>query len=187
MPVWMAVTAHFVLPGEQLTPQRSLGLALAFAGVAWAIVDRSGLGGEASLAGDLAALVAALGWMGVSLTPRLTRIREVTPEMQMFWQVLVSAPVLLVAAVAFGPLVRDFTPATAWMMLFQIVVVVSGAFLVWFWMLSRYKASQIAAFAFLSPIFGVMLGWLWLGETVTPALLAKLALVALGIVLINRR
>jgi drug/metabolite transporter (DMT)-like permease len=187
MPVWMAVAAHVLLPGERLTPLRGLGLALAFAGVAWAIVDRSGLGGEASLAGDLAALVAALGWMGVSLMPRLTPLGRLTPEMQMFWQVTVSAPVLIAASLAFGPWLRDFQPVTAWMMLFQVVVVASGVFLAWFWLLSHFKASQIAAFAFLSPVFGVAMGWLWLGETVSAALIAKLVLVAVGIVLINRR
>lgn len=187
MPVWMAVAAHFLLPGEHLTPARSLGLALAFAGVGWAIVDRSGLGGDASLAGDLAALVAAWGWMGVSLAPRLTPLGRLRPEMQMLWQLLVSAPVLLVAALMFGPLIRDFQPVTAWMMLFQIVVVAAGVFLAWFWLLTHFKASQIAAFAFLSPVFGVIMGWLWLGETVTPSFVAKLVLVAAGIVLINRR
>jgi len=187
MPVWMALTAHFILPGERLTRTRLAGLSLAFAGVAWAIVDRSGFGGEASLVGDLAALVAALGWMGVSLMPRLSRLSQSRFEMQMFWQVAVSAPVLLVASLFFGPLLREVTVMTGWLMLFQIVVVASGVFVVWFWLLTRYKTSQIAAFAFLSPIFGVILGWLWLGETVTPALIAQLVLVAAGIVLINRR
>ena len=32
MPVWLAIFAHFLLPGEQLTPARALGLALAMAG-----------------------------------------------------------------------------------------------------------------------------------------------------------
>lgn len=186
MPLWMAVAAHFLLPGEQLTPVRLTGLALAFAGVVWAIVDRSGLGGEASLIGDVAALVAAWSWVGVSLTARLTPIARVRPEMQLLWQLAVSTPVLIVAALFFGPLIRDFTTATAAMMLFQIVIVSAGTFLVWFWMLTYYKASQISAFAFLSPIFGVGLGWLWLGEVVTLSLIIKLALVAVGIVLINR-
>ncbi|MCB1336019.1 MAG: DMT family transporter [Maritimibacter sp.] len=187
MPVWMALTAHFVLPGERLTPLRLLGLGLAFAGVVWAIVDRTGLGGEASLVGDLAALVGAFGWMGVSLVARLTPISRQSPEMQMFWQVLVSAPVLIGASVFFGPWIRYVTAATVGLMAFQIVVVVSGVFLAWFWLLTRYKASQVAAFAFLSPIFGVGMGWLWLGEEVTASFLVKLALVAVGIVLINRR
>jgi drug/metabolite transporter (DMT)-like permease len=191
MPVWMAVAAHVLLPGERLTPMRLAGLLLAFAGVAWAIFDRSGLGGEVSLAGDIAALVAAFGWMGVTLAARLTAISRQTAEMQNFWQVLVSAPLLLVAAPLleplFGPLVRAFTPVTAGLLLFQGVVVVGAVFLVWFRLIARYKASQVAGFAFLSPVFGVAVGWLWLGETVTVSLLAKLALVATGIVLINRR
>ena len=187
MPVWMAVTAHFVLPGERLTPVRLLGLTLAFGGVAWAIFDRAGLGGDVSLAGDLFALVAAVAWMGVSLAARLSAISRQTPEMQIFWQVLVSAPLLLLLAPLFGPLVRNLTPGTAGLMVFQIVVVASGVFLAWFRLLSRYKASQVAVFAFLSPVFGVAVGWLWLGETVTASLLVKLALVAMGIVLINRR
>lgn len=187
MPVWMAVTAHFVLPGERLTPVRLLGLTLAFGGVAWAIFDRAGLGGDVSLAGDLFALVAAVAWMGVSLAARLSAISRQTPEMQIFWQVLVSAPLLLLLAPLFGPLVRNLTPGTAGLMVFQIVVVASGVFLAWFRLLGRYKASQVAVFAFLSPVFGVAVGWLWLGETVTASLLVKLALVAAGIVLINRR
>jgi len=186
MPLWMALTAHFLLPGERVTGLRALGLAAAFVGVAWAIVDRSGLGGDASLIGDLAALVAAWGWMGVSLAARLTPLVRLRPEMQMWWQVVVSAPVLLAAAPWFGPLVRDLQPVHGLMMAFQIVIVASGTFLAWFWLLTRYKASAVASFAFLSPVFGVALGWLWLGETVTASLIGKLALVALGIVLINR-
>jgi drug/metabolite transporter (DMT)-like permease len=186
MPVWMALTAHFLLPGEHLTRIKAGGLALAFAGVAWAIIDRSGLGGDASLIGDLAALVAAWGWMGVSLAARVTPLNRLRPEMQMLWQVAVSAPLLLAAAPLFGPLIRDLHPIHGLMMAYQIVLVASGTFLVWFWLLTRYKAASVASFAFLSPIFGVGLGWLWLGEQVTPSLIAKLALVATGIVLINR-
>ena len=186
MPVWMALTAHFLLPGERLNGVKAAGLAAAFAGVSWAIVDRSGLGGEASLLGDIAALVAAWGWMGVSLAARLTPLVRLRPEMQMLWQVLVSAPLLLGAAVFFGPVLRDFRPEHIAMMGYQVVIVASGTFLAWFWLLTRYKASAVASFAFLSPVFGVGLGWLWLGETVTPPFLMQLALVAAGIVLINR-
>lgn len=187
MPVWTAIAAHWLLPGERLTLPRLVGLALAFIGVAWAIFDRSGRGAGASLIGDLAALVGALGWMGVTLVARLTPVSRQTAEMQMLWQVSVSAPLLLALSPLFGPLVRDVTLTTAGLMLFQIVVVVAGVFLVWFRLLGRYKASQVAGFGFLSPVFGVAVGWLWLGEAVTVSLLAKLALVATGIVLINRR
>ena len=53
--------------------------------------------------------------------------------------------------------------------------------------MKRYRASDVAAFSFLSPVLAVGLGWLLLDEPVGPQFLGALVLVALGIVLINRR
>jgi drug/metabolite transporter (DMT)-like permease len=62
-----------------------------------------------------------------------------------------------------------------------------ASYLVWMWVLGRYPATKVSAFAFLTPVFSLVFGALWLGEAVTPALLAALALVAAGIVLVNLR
>ena len=67
-----------------------------------------------------------------------------------------------------------------------MVVVVSAAFLFWLWLLSIYPASSIASFSFLSPIFGVGLGWLLLGEHVGPEIGVALVLVCAGLIIINR-
>mgnify|MGYP003343462300 FL=1 len=61
------------------------------------------------------------------------------------------------------------------------------SYLVWMWMLSRYPATRLSTFAFLTPVFALMSGTLWLGEPLTPSLLVALLGVALGIVLVNRR
>jgi drug/metabolite transporter (DMT)-like permease len=53
--------------------------------------------------------------------------------------------------------------------------------------LSVYPAATVASFSFLTPILAIFLGWMFLGESVTPALLWAAALVGVGIVLINRR
>ena len=45
----------------------------------------------------------------------------------------------------------------------------------------------MSAFSFLTPIFALMAGALWLHEPITATLVASLALVALGMVLVNRR
>jgi drug/metabolite transporter (DMT)-like permease len=55
------------------------------------------------------------------------------------------------------------------------------------WMLGRYPATQISAFVFMTPLFALLFGMLWLGETVTLTLLLSLVLVAAGIVLVNRK
>ncbi|GAA0285852.1 hypothetical protein GCM10008966_03280 [Rhodovulum strictum] len=118
--------------------------------------------------------------------PRATPLNRVAPEMQLFWQVAVSAPILLALSPLFGPLLRDLAPLHLWGLGFQIVVIVSFGFVAWLWLLARYPAASVASFSFLTPVFGVGLGWALLGEHVGASVLGALVLVACGIVLINR-
>ena len=185
MPLWLALAAHVLIPGERIGGAKAIGLALAFAGVAWVLFDRdAGAGG--SIAGDLCALGAALSWGGIALCARLTRLRELRPEAQLFWQVTVSAAGLLLLAPAFGPFLREPEAIHVASLLFQSAVVVSGGFLFWFWLLAIYPAATVASFSFLTPVFSVALGAVLLDEPVGPAVLGALGLVALGLWLINR-
>jgi drug/metabolite transporter (DMT)-like permease len=70
MPVWLTLAAHFILPDERVTGPKALGLVLAFAGVALAMLARPSGPGQASLLGDLFALMAAWGWAGIALVVR---------------------------------------------------------------------------------------------------------------------
>ena len=185
MPIWMAVGAHLFLPGEKMTLRKALGLGVAMAGVVLAMADR-GVVGQASLYGDLCALGAAICWAGLTITAKATDLKLARPEVQIFWQVVVSAVILLALAPFFGPLIRDLLPVHYAALGFQIVVVVSGAFVFWFWLLSIYPGSAVASFSFVTPVFGVALGWLMLGDPVGWRLVGALGLVALGIMLINR-
>ena len=184
MPLWLALMAHFLIPGEGITPLKAAGQVLAFAGVVLAIVWRSE-GGEASLLGDLLAVLAAIGWAVLALIAR-TGLKDVAPDRQLFWQVLVSAPILLGAAFFFGPFIRDLQPIHLWGLAFQIVIMVSAGFSFWLWLLTIYPAASVAAFSFLAPVFGVFLGWWLLDEPLGLPILAALVLVALGLILINR-
>ena len=184
MPVWMTLGAHVLIPGDRIGPVKALGLLLSVFGVALALLTRDRETG--SLAGDLFALGAGMSWAAAGLMCRVTRLRDIRPEAQLFWQVLVSAPILLLVAPLFGPLIRDLEPIHLAGLAFQIVVVVSAGFIFWLWLLSIYPASGVASFAFLAPVFGVTLGWLLMGDDVTWELIASLVCVAGGIVLINR-
>jgi drug/metabolite transporter (DMT)-like permease len=187
MPVWMAVGAHFLLPGEGLTVRKSVGLALAFGGVTVAILQHGAGGTDAgvSLAGDLCALAAAICWAAIAIIVKRSSLREVRAETQIYWQLLVSAPILLVAAPFFGPLIRDLQPIHFAGLAFQVVAVASAGFMFWLWLLSIYPASGVASFSFLTPVFGVALGWLLLSEQLTGSVFIALALVAAGMMLIN--
>jgi drug/metabolite transporter (DMT)-like permease len=185
MPVWLTLGAHVLLPDEHLTRPKMAGLALAMAGVALALTDRQA--GQVSWAGDLLALVSAMAWAAIGLCVRVTPLSRVAPAPQLMFQVVVSAPILLLLAPLFGPLVRELEPVHLWGLGYQIVGVASLGFLAWFWLLKIYPAASVASFSFLSPVFSVLLGWLLLSERVAWSVWGALALVASGIWLINRR
>lgn len=188
MPVWYAVLAHFGL-GERVTPMKAAGLALAFCGTAWAILSRGAGGGgagEGSLAGDLCAVGAALGWALTAFIARRPAMRAEGPELQLYWMVVVSAPILLALAPAFGPLIRDLQPVHLFWLVFQASVVVTGGFIVWLSLMATYPASTVASFSFLTPVLSLFLGAAFFGESLSIGILVPAGLVAAGIVLINR-
>ena len=187
MPFWVAIFAHFLFPGERLTVVRVAGLVLAMAGVAWALLHDAEPATEYALWGDLACLAASLFWAGIVLVVRMTRLSRSSPEQQLLYQLSVSAVVLLPLAFVMGDLVRDFTLQIAAVFSFQVIAVVCFTFLGWFWILSIYPASDMASFGFLSPVFGVLFGWLLLGETLSLSIVGALLMVSAGIVLISRK
>ncbi len=161
-------------------------IVVAVAGTAWAILSKT-TSGDPSLLVDICALVTAWGWAGTAFVARKTRLREAGPEAQLFWMVFVSAPLLLVASLFFGPLLRDIQPIHWVWVVFQAGVVVAGGFVTWLWLLSVYPTSTVASSSFLTPIFALFLGHLIFGELLSPSLIGASALVSAGIVLVNRR
>ncbi|WP_232830647.1 DMT family transporter [Tropicimonas sp. IMCC34011] len=188
MPLWLAVFSHLFLPGQRLGAPQWAGIGLAFCGVVVALTSRGdgNGGGEASLLGDLCALLGALGWSGIALCARGTALVRVPPHTQLLYQLSISAPILLAISPLFGPVLRDPTPLHWAGLGVQASFIAFGAYLFWLWILTRYRAAQVAAFSFLSPIFGAGLGWALLGEELGPSLGAALVLVCAGLILINR-
>ena len=187
MPFWVAIGAHFLIPGERLTPIRVIGLILAGFGVVVALSNKNIAAGPYAFQGDLMALFAATGWAAIALIARTTKFSTIKPELQLWYQLAVSSILLLPLALFLGDTFREPT-SIHWAIFFiQVVFVVCIGFLTWFWVLSVYPASDMASFSFLAPLFGVLFGWLILGEAITWAIVLALVFVAIGIVLVNRR
>jgi drug/metabolite transporter (DMT)-like permease len=105
----------------------------------------------------------------------------------MLYQLVVSGPMLALAALVAGEHIPAAPSALALGALaYQTFWVVSVTFVVWFALVVRYSANRLSAFTFLTPLFGVAAGHLVLGEPLTGAFAAAVALVAGGLVLVNR-
>lgn len=187
MPFWTALAAHFLIPGERLTRARLAGLLLALSGVALALSDNQSPASEQAIVGDLFCLLGAMCWSGIIIVARTTRLSGSCPEMQLLYQLAVSAVLLLAIAPAFGELVRDVDSTIVLLFTTQVLVVVCFGFLTWFWLLSIYPASSMASYSFLSPVFGVFFGWVILNEPMDGNIAIALALVSIGVYLVNRK
>lgn len=187
MPLWVAAGAHFLIEGERLSGRRILGLATAFAGIALALLaNDGGRSPAAHWQGDLLALLGAFCWAGIALLARTTRLRETSAEMNLLYQLAVSAIIVIPLAYWLGDTVREPTAAIYGMFAFQVIVIVAIGFVVWFWILSVYPATSMASFSLLTPVFGIFFGWLIFDDALTLSFVAALLLVGVGLVLVNR-
>ena len=186
MPLWLSLMAHFLLPTETLSRTKILGLGFAFSGVVWAVLSKSNQKEEYTLIGDFFAFGGALGWAAIILLARATDFSKIKPEMQLLWMVSVSTPILLIASLLFGDLVREFQLIHLLGLLFQSLFVVTIGFIFWLWLLSIYPASGVASFAFLTPLFGILFGWWFLDEDINSNIIIAACLVVSGIYVINK-
>ena len=160
---------------------------MALLGVALALSNNASPATDKAIIGDLFCIVGAMFWAGILLLARTTKFSRACPEMQLFYQLLVSALVLLALTPLFGEPVRELTPLIGSIFFAQVLGIVCVGFLTWFWILSIYPASDMASFGFLAPVFGVIFGWLILGESIGLLTVLALMLVGIGIVLVNRK
>jgi drug/metabolite transporter (DMT)-like permease len=76
-------------------------------------------------------------------------------------------------------------PSIVGCILFQSVIVAFITYLIWFKLIHGYPVSRLSAFTFLTPIFGVFAGVIFLNEELTGSLMTGLPMVCVGIFLVN--
>ncbi|MFY7873508.1 MAG: DMT family transporter [Limnohabitans sp.] len=184
-PFWVAALVPLFVKSERLGPLQWVGLGCAFVAVVFAM--REGLAGGGA-DGDLLGLAAGALWGLTTVAIRATGLTRISAEKLLFYQIGTTAVVLPLLSLGRGEHWSLDWSALAWgAMLAQTVVGAFASYLVWMWMLVHYPATRVSVFVFLTPLFALLFGALLLGEPVTLPLLMALGLVAVGIVLVNRK
>jgi len=181
------VGARIVLPADRFGAAQWLGLGMSFAGMLIAFgVPTPALDPRQHI-GDGMMVGGALFWAATTLTIKASPLTRASAEKVMLYQLVVSGPIMAVAAFAAGERMTDMPSALAvGSMVYQTVWVVSVTFVIWFALIARYSATRLSAFTFLTPLFGVAAGHLVLNEPLTLAFGAAVLLVAAGLMLVNR-
>lgn len=183
MPFWMLIGGHFFL-GEDFTKRKLIGLTLAFLGLATVFSDKLGSGG--TLWGDLLSLIAGILWALTNLFIKRSTLTNVSAEKVLLYQLSGAVIVGFAALPLIEYPIRDVTVVAASALLFQAVYIVAFTYVLWFWLLRRYPASGLSSFAFLTPVFGVLCGAVFLGEALSARIFIALVLITIGLVIVNR-
>jgi drug/metabolite transporter (DMT)-like permease len=188
-PLWAALILPWVIRSERLRALQWVGLLLAFLAVAYTLRDGLLRGQTASQHwGDILGLASGLFWAMTTVTIRSSRLMRASAEKLLFYQVACTAVAGGALSLMLGDVwVSSFSPFAITSLALQAVVGGFASYLVWMWMLGRYPATKIGAFALSTPVFALIFGALWLGETVHIELVAALAAVIFGITLVNRK
>jgi len=189
-PFVVALGMPFIAHAERLGWLQTFGLTLAFAGVASAYAEgfTHPAAGDRQWLGDALGVAAGVLWGATTLAIRGSRLSAASAEKTLLYQLAVSGAALALAALLRDEAWAPSLSALTWASLgFQVVVVTFASYLLWFWLIRHYPATRLAAFTLLTPVFGLLLGAVLLGEPITARLLVALATVAPGIVLVDRR
>jgi drug/metabolite transporter (DMT)-like permease len=171
-PVLVVLASGPVL-GERLTPRRLVAVLLGFAGVAVVGLHQSA---AASAGGVLLLIAAAVCWSAGALVTSASR----EPVMALVaGQHFVGAPLLLATAA----LAEPFPPLST---RFVVCVLAAGcgsgvAWMLWSELLRRGEASVVSTWLFAVPVLAAVLGVVFLGESLSTALVVGIALVAVAV------
>ena len=173
---------------EKLTRLKLLGCAAGFAGVILINLAGGSFDFHMKLTGEGFILIAALSYALSSVLVKKFSASE-NPVMLSGWQFILGGLVLAAGGFAMGGRISGFTPSSVLLLLYMAMIS-AVAYSLWGILLKYNPVSRIAVFGFMNPVFGVILSALLLGEknqAFSLYGLAALALVSLGIFLVNRR
>ncbi len=185
-PILVGLASYLVL-NEQLSVPKVVGLVLGFSGVV--VVSTGSLSGSSlgTPLGVAYGVGSALSW-----TLGTVYFKWYGERLSTLWAVAVPFSAGGVVLTGLG-LVLEPLSSISWTgtyfasFLYTALVGTALAWMLWLGLVKAGEASRVSAYVFFVPLASVLLGATFLGETLSPWLLAGAALVICGIYLVNRQ
>jgi len=168
-PLTIAITSHYVMPDDRMTPVKTLSLLLGLAGVViislsrqpWQTQGFSEFIGVVILLG--AGISSALGNISVA-----RKRYKIDPILLNSSQILIGGAMLFTVSLFVEGLPQMIYPPKFYLVLLYLSVLSAIAFSIWFGLLRRPKAkvSELNLWKFIIPVCGAILSWVLLpGES----------------------
>jgi drug/metabolite transporter (DMT)-like permease len=188
-PIWGVVVAHVLTKDERMSAGKVAGVLLGFGGVA-TMIGPSLLAdiGSNALA-QLACVAAALSYALAGVWARRFKRLGISPLSVTTGQMSAAALVMLPVALIFErPWTLDMPPVSARAAIAALAVLCTAfGYVLYFKLIDRAGATNAMLVTLLVPPVAILLGSLFLSETLAPQDFAGLALIALGLAAIDGR
>jgi drug/metabolite transporter (DMT)-like permease len=187
VPFWTVIAANFITADEKFTASKIAGIALGVAGAAL-IIGPSALSGlGAPLWAKLAVIGAGVSYAFASIYAK--RFKSAPPVVIAAGQLTASSLIMLPAALlAHGFWSPAAVSPNVWLTIFALALAsTSLAYIIFFKIIASAGATVVSLVTLLAPVSAVMLGTMFLGESLSAPELAGMALIGLGLVIIDGR
>ena len=186
-PLFGVIVAGILLRDESATPLKIMGVVVGFAGVI-VMMDLSSIA-TSSLLAQLAILAAALSYACASVYGRRFKATGLNPILVAAGQVTGSTLLLLpIALWVDGNDPYANVPAQVWAAIISLAVFsTAAAYILYFKLLASAGATNILLVTLLVPVSAILLGWLFLEESLQTPHVIGMAMIALGLSAIDGR
>jgi drug/metabolite transporter (DMT)-like permease len=188
-PIWGVVVAHFLTHDERMTPRKIAGVLLGFGGVATMIGPSllSSLG--TSALAQLACVTASLSYALAAVWARRFRRMGVSPLSVTTGQLTAGAAMMLpLALVVDQPWTHALPPLSAWGAIAALALFCTAfGYVLYFRLIETSGATNALLVTLLVPPVAIVLGALFLNETLAVQDFLGLGLIALGLAAIDGR
>ena len=186
-PLFGVIVAGILLRDESATPLKITGVVIGFAGVI-VMMDLSSIA-TSSLLAQLAILAAALSYACASVYGRRFKATGLNSILVAAGQVTGSTLLLLpIALWVDGNDPYANVPAQVWAAIISLAVFsTAAAYILYFKLLASAGATNILLVTLLVPVSAILLGWLFLEESLQTPHIIGMAMIALGLSAIDGR
>lgn len=188
-PLWTAVFES-ARAGWRRPPLRILaGILAGLSGVALLVAPGEFIGGRhADLLGAGVITVAALGWASASVASHAKPLHE-SPQLATGMTMMAGGALLVIAALVTGEVsdisTAAFTPSVIFSWFYLVVLGSLVGFSAFLYLLRVSTPQKVSTSAFVNPLVAVFLGWLILGESITPRTILAGGIILGAVVLIR--
>ena len=169
---------------ERITPRKATGMAAGVAGVVM-IAQPSGIEAGPYFGWAIAAVLVACASYG-STGVLMKRVAGGASPLGMAAGNQLAAALVVLPLLPFLPPPGEPTPLVVANLLALALLASGVAFVLYFRLIADIGATRALTVTYLIPLFGVLWGWLFLGETLPAAALAGGVLILLGTLLVTR-